>query len=51
MVRELLQVELSEITLTADPAYQDTTVAMRSYNEATWWGNFCEVNQLWMQTV
>lgn len=51
MVRELLQVELSEITLTADPAYQDTTVAMRSYNEATWWGNFCEINQLWMKTV
>ena len=51
MVRELLQVELSEITLTADPAYQDTTVAMRSYNEATWWGNFCEVNHQWLQTV
>jgi HK97 family phage prohead protease len=30
MVRELLTVELVEITLTADPAYQDTTVAMRS---------------------
>src|SRR5690606_31437984 len=29
-VRELLDVELSEITLTHDPAYQDTTVAMRS---------------------
>jgi HK97 family phage prohead protease len=51
MVRELLQVELSEITLTADPAYQDTTVAMRSYNEATWWGNFCEINHQWMQTL
>ena len=51
MVRELLQVELSEITLTADPAYQDTTVAMRSYNEATWWGHFCELNSHWMQTV
>lgn len=30
MVRELLTVELAEITLTADPAYQDTSVAMRS---------------------
>ena len=30
MVRELLDVELLEITLTADPAYQDTTVALRS---------------------
>lgn len=30
LVRELLDVELHEITLTADPAYQDTTIAMRS---------------------
>lgn len=30
MVRELLEVELHEVTLTADPAYADTTVAMRS---------------------
>lgn len=30
MVRELLQVDLSEITLTSDPAYQDTTVALRN---------------------
>ena len=30
MVRELLTIELSEITLTADPAYLDTTVALRS---------------------
>ena len=29
-VRELLTVELAEITLTSDPAYQDTTVALRS---------------------
>ncbi len=29
-VRELLDVALAEITLTSDPAYQDTTVAMRS---------------------
>ena len=30
LVRELIDVELVEITLTSDPAYQDTTVAMRS---------------------
>lgn len=30
LVRELLDVDLHEITLTHDPAYQDTTIAMRS---------------------
>ena len=30
MVRELLQVELAEVTLTSDPAYQDTSIALRS---------------------
>ncbi|WOP14515.1 HK97 family phage prohead protease [Ottowia sp. SB7-C50] len=30
LVRELLDVDLVEITLTADPAYADTTVALRS---------------------
>jgi len=30
LVRELLKVDLYEITLTHDPAYQDTTVALRS---------------------
>ena len=29
-VRELLDVELLEITLTANPAYPDTSVAMRN---------------------
>ncbi len=51
MVRELLDVELAEITLTADPAYQDTTVAMRSYQDATWFDHFMDVNNLWAQTV
>lgn len=32
--RELLDVELLEITLTPDPAYQDTTVAMRAMPRA-----------------
>lgn len=30
IVRELLNVDLKEITLTSDPAYQDTSVALRS---------------------
>lgn len=30
LVRELLAVDLAEITLTADPAYADTSVALRS---------------------
>jgi len=51
MVRELLQVDLAEITLTSDPAYQDTSVALRSYRDATWWGNFCDLNSAWMQTT
>jgi HK97 family phage prohead protease len=32
-VRELLDVNLHEITITAQPAYSDTTVAMRSYEQ------------------
>lgn len=49
LVRELLQVDLSEITLTADPAYQDTTVAMRS--KPFDMRAFLEINNLWMGTV
>lgn len=30
LVRELLDVDLQEITLTADPAYKDTSIALRS---------------------
>lgn len=30
MVRELLEVDLHEVTLTADPAYADTSVALRA---------------------
>lgn len=30
LVRELLDADLKEITLTSDPAYQDTSIAMRS---------------------
>ena len=49
LVRELLAVELAEITLTADPAYQDTTVAMRSKPFDA--DHFLNVNALWVQTV
>ncbi|AVP57100.1 HK97 family phage prohead protease [Pulveribacter suum] len=34
LVRELLAVDLVEVTLTSDPAYADTTVALRSMKEA-----------------
>lgn len=30
LIRELLAVDLQEITITADPAYQDTTLALRT---------------------
>ena len=46
LVRELLDVDLVEITLTADPAYQDTTVAMRSRPAAM----SCDLNLLWLET-
>ena len=48
LVRELLQVNLAEITLTSDPAYQDTTVAMRNMPHAQ---SFWDSNQAWMTTV
>jgi HK97 family phage prohead protease len=52
MVRELLNVDLAEITLTADPAYQDTSVAIRSMPQTISFGFIdLETNQLWMQTV
>ncbi len=34
-LRELLRVDLREITLTSDPAYTDTTVALRSLDKIT----------------
>ena len=46
LVRELIDVELVEITLTSDPAYQDTTVAMRSRS-----ANVCtDSRRLWIET-
>lgn len=50
MLRELLEVDLIEVTLTADPAYQDTTVAMRSKPQPkSFWDT--DINRAWMATV
>ena len=52
MVRELLTIDLSEITLTANPAYADTSVAMRSLNgqrRTEYLGN-PSVHMLWLET-
>lgn len=50
MVRELLDVDLVEITLTSDPAYQDTTVALRSMPSVYSLGAGIGVNLLWLET-
>lgn len=46
LVRELLDVDLQEITVTADPAYQDTTVAMRSRAALP----LMDARALWLET-
>lgn len=46
LVRELLDVELSEVTLTADPAYADTSVALRSRKAII--NN--DTRRLWLET-
>ena len=48
MVRELLTVDLHEVTLTSDPAYADTSIAMRSRPNIFDMNN---TNMLWMQTA
>lgn len=46
LVRELIDVELVEITLTSDPAYLDTSVAMRSRS-----AHVCtDSRRLWLET-
>ena len=48
LVRELLAIELHEVTLTADPAYADTSIAMRSRPITP----LCiDLNSLWLTTV
>ena len=48
MVRELLDIELAEITLTSDPAYSDTSVALRNkpFNVT----RFINNNSHWLET-
>lgn len=48
LVRELLSVELHEVTLTADPAYADTSIAMRSKPTQQ---THIDLNRAWMETV
>jgi HK97 family phage prohead protease len=47
LVRELLAVDLHEITLTHDPAYQDTSVALRSMPSL---GTSPNLARLWLET-
>lgn len=47
LVRELLAVDLHEITLTHDPAYQDTTVALRAMPKL---GAMPNLARLWLET-
>jgi uncharacterized protein len=47
LVRELFKVDLHEITLTHDPAYQDTTVALRSM--PSFWET-ASPSRLWLET-
>lgn len=54
-LRELLDVELREITVTGDPAYADTTVALRSLDKLRDDANFSEfvrnpITNLWLET-
>jgi HK97 family phage prohead protease len=46
-VRELLKVDLHEVTLTHDPAYQDTSVALRSMPHQQ---GFVDLNRAWLET-
>lgn len=46
LVRELLDVELHEVTLTHDPVYTDTTLALRSRPAAL----SRDLNLLWLET-
>ena len=46
LVRELLDVELYEVTLTHDPAYTDTTLALRSRDALM----ALDTRRLWLET-
>lgn len=51
LLRELLEVDLHEITITADPAYTDTTVARRSAIEAGAIPLVRDLNAAWLETT
>lgn len=54
LVRELVNVELTEVTLTHDPAYRDTTVARRSAMQYAPTGTFAHqlgLHAAWLETV
>lgn len=48
LVRELLDVELVEITLTDDPAYMDTSIAKRTMPQQA---ATRDLNALWLETL
>lgn len=50
MVRELREVRLHEITITPQPAYPDTTVAMRSM-PSFWESEALQTHRLWFDTL
>lgn len=49
--RELLDVDLSEITLTANPAYPSTTAALRSLDAMVKHSGDAHLKRLWMETL
>ena len=49
--RELLDVDLAEITLTANPAYPQTTVALRSLDAMVKQSGDACLRKLWMETL
>ena len=49
LTRDLIAIDLHEITITANPAYLDTTVAKRSMEE--WRNSQLEGNFRWLDTV
>lgn len=50
LVRELLAIDLIEVTLTADPAYQDTSVAMRSRPATLPRLGLIDINRAWLES-
>ncbi|MGA0583250.1 MAG: HK97 family phage prohead protease [Castellaniella sp.] len=52
-LRELIDVDLLEITVTADPAYVDTTVALRCRDHAQGWQDYFnkyDPRRAWLET-